>query len=262
MSFKENLLKKITINRLADDIAGGIGPVDSGKRIDKSQLNRLMAFFPWTHRKERDLDMYIENDLPGNKNILVLDNDLAIYNSTVADVALRKSPTLKEMISIRNAVKILNDKDVVVSTKEKSLKTIRSLCIQQLDLSHTNADIAEIAQDGITAFENGDDDGVSESLMLMAELVGMVPGPKGFRLEHHDLYGQVTEKSGGEVTFGPLVMFSRTYHTLSGLEQVFSTRDKNRLDALKAVAAGKIQAAVSGTAVFEQMKAKVQGLRN
>jgi hypothetical protein len=84
-------------------------------------------------------------DGPGKTRILVLDNDLTIYHTTVEDVVLRKSPTVKEMVSIRNAIKILNDKDVVISKKEASLKTIRDICIDQLDLHYTAADIDGIA---------------------------------------------------------------------------------------------------------------------
>ncbi|MDL2269139.1 hypothetical protein LJC71_07650 [Desulfosarcina sp. OttesenSCG-928-A07] len=256
MSFKENLLKKITINRLAESIAGEIGPVESGKRIDKNRLQQLMTFFPWSHRKERDLDLYIENELPGNKNILVLDNDLTLYHTRVEDVILRKSPTVKEMISIRNAIKILNDKDVVVSRKAKSLETIRSICINQLNFSHTDADIVDIAQEGIMAFKINDNNGVAESLMLLAELLHLSPAPRAFMVDHFDLYGQVTEKSGEEIEFGPLVMFSRPNHTLIAVERVFSSRDKNRLATLKAMAAEKTEAAISGTSVFELMQAK------
>jgi len=45
MSFKDNLLKKIEIDRLARSIARAIGPVESGKRIDKTQLAQLINFF-------------------------------------------------------------------------------------------------------------------------------------------------------------------------------------------------------------------------
>jgi hypothetical protein len=79
-----------------------------------------LPFFPWSRRQERDLVLFLETDGPGQTRILVLDNDLSIYNTSVDDVVLRKSPTVKEMVNIRNAIKILNDKDVVTSKKEVS----------------------------------------------------------------------------------------------------------------------------------------------
>lgn len=257
MSFKDNLLRKIEIDRLAATIRLSIGPVDSGKRIDKAVLGQLMAFFPWQRQEARDLELYLEAADAGRTRILVLDNDLTIYNTTKDDVILRKSPTVKEMVSIRNAIKILNDKDVVVSKKEVSLKTIQDICIGELVLDYTEADIAGIAGEGTASLENGYAEGVQESLMLLAELLGLVPAPKAFALKHHDIYGSLTEKPGGEVTLGPLVMFSRVHDTLTCLEGPLSSRDKGRFDRLKSVAAGDAEAAASGPAVFDLMKAKV-----
>ena len=257
MSYKDNLLKKIEIDRLALTIAGAIGPVESGKRIDKAVVEQLMTFFPWSRKQERDLALYLEADGPGKTRILVLDNDLAIYNTTVEDVVLRKSPTVKEMVSFRNAIKILNDKDVVMSKKAASLKTIQDICIDELDLRFTASDLDSIAGEGTASLENGYAEGVQESLMLFAELLGLAPAPKAFALNHHDIYGNVGEKPGGEATFGPLVMFSRVHNTLTFLETPLSSRDKGRFDTLKAVASGDAEAAASGPAVFELMKSKV-----
>ena len=92
MSYKDNLLKKIEINRLVGTVAGAIGPVDSGMRIDKAVLGQLMSFFPWTRRQERDLELYLEVDGPGKTRILVLDNDLTIYNTTVGRCGPSKEP--------------------------------------------------------------------------------------------------------------------------------------------------------------------------
>jgi hypothetical protein len=257
MSYKDNLLKKIEIDRLVRTIAGAIGPVESGKRIDKTLLGQLVTFFPWTRRQERDLDLFLESDGPGKTRILVLDNDLSIYNTTVDDVVLRKSPTVKEMVNIRNAVKILNDKDVVTSKKEASLKTIRDICIGELDLHFTASDIDGIAGEGLASLENGYAQGVQESLMLFSELLGLTPAPKAFSLNHHDIYGQTEHKPGGEITFGPLVIFSLVHNTLTCLETALSSRDKGRFDTLKAVASGEAEAAASGPAVFDLMKSKV-----
>ena len=257
MSFKENLLKKIAINGLARTIAIAIGPVDSGKRIDPAHLKQLMTHFPWTHQRHRDLDLYLEQNGQGKGRILVLDNDLTIYHTTVDDVVLRKSPTVKEMISIKNAIKILNDGDVIESKKAQSLETIRQTCIDQLNLDFTAADIDELAQEGTLALTHKDADGVAESLMLFADLLDLDPAPKAFALKHHDIYGKTGQAPGGESTFGPLVMFSRPEDTLVCLETVLRSRDKARFDRLKAAAAGEAEAAATGPAVFELMKSKV-----
>ena len=46
MSYKDNLLKKIEIDRLVRTIADAIGPVESGKRIDKTVLVTVDDLFP------------------------------------------------------------------------------------------------------------------------------------------------------------------------------------------------------------------------
>jgi hypothetical protein len=256
MSYKDNLLKKIEIDRLVQTIAGAIGPVESGKRIDKTVLAQLMTFFPWFHREERDLALFLENDGPGKTRILVMDNDLTIYHTSVEDVVLRKSPTVKEMVNIRNAIKILNDKDVVVSKKAASLRTIQEICIGELDLRYTASDIDGIARDGTSSLENGYAQGVQESLMLFAEMLGLVSAPKAFSMSHHDIYGHVAEKPGGETAFGPLVMFSLAHNILTYLETPLSSRDKGRFDTLKAVASGEAEASALGPAVFDLMRSK------
>jgi len=257
MSYKDNLLKKIEIDRLVRTISGAIGPVESGKRIDKTQLAQLITFFPWSRRQERDLVLFLETDGPGKTRILVLDNDLTIYHTSVEDVVLRKSPTVKEMVNIRNAIKILNDKDVVISKKEASLKTIQEICIGELDLQFTASDIDAIARDGKASLENGYAPGVQESLLLFAELLGMKPAPKAFSLNHHDIYGQLGERPNGETTFGPLMMFSLVHSTVTCLETPLSSRDKGRFDTLKAVASGEAEALASGPAAFDLMRSKV-----
>ena len=93
--------------------------------------------------------------------------------------------------------------------------------------------------------------------MLFAELLGQTPAPKAFSLNHHDIYGHVAEKPGGETTFGPLVMFSQVKNTLIFLDTPLSSRDKERFDTLKAIAAGNAEATASGPAVFDLLKSKV-----
>jgi hypothetical protein len=257
MGFKDNLLKKIEIDRLVRNIAAAIGPVESGKRIDKALLKQLMDYFPWHHREEREMALYVEDGDDGKSRILVLDNDLTIYRTTLEDVLLRKNPSVKEMVNIRNAIKILNDKDVVVSIKGESLKTIQQICIGELDLNYTEKDIQGIADEGKSSLENGYAPGVQEILMLFAELLDFVPAPKAFAVKHFDIYGKIDNMAGGISTFGPLVMFSMVSGTLTCLDAPLHSRDKGRFDRLKAVAEGKEDSAASGADVFDLMAAKV-----
>ena len=137
MGFRENLLKKIQIEDLAQGILRSIDPQDSAKRMDREAMRQLLEMSTYSYRKERDLDLYMLNE----KEILALDNELKIYRTTAEDIGLRKSPTIKEMVSFRNAIKILNDKDVVVSRKSDTVLRIRSELVAALDLSFAAADI-------------------------------------------------------------------------------------------------------------------------
>ncbi|RJQ60755.1 MAG: hypothetical protein C4530_07035, partial [Desulfobacteraceae bacterium] len=113
MPFKENLLKKMKIDDLAQEIIGAYGPPGSGQRIDMEKAKQLLDMGGFRSFRERDLDLRILEGEESDGRILVLDNDLAIYRTSAADIALRKSPNVKEMVSIRNIKKILNDSDVV-----------------------------------------------------------------------------------------------------------------------------------------------------
>ena len=102
--------------------------------MDKGLFRVLLEMAEYRHLRERDLDLYLPPEGSGKSHILVLDNDLPFYKTTVSDIAMRKSPTVKEMVNIRNAIKILNDSDVVVSKKADSVKTVRQECLSRLNL--------------------------------------------------------------------------------------------------------------------------------
>ena len=90
---------------------------------------------------------------------------------------LRKSPLVKEMLSIGNIRRILNDQDVVVSKKDASVETLRRAAIAALDLSFTRADIEEIGLDGIGSLESRYSEGVCECLELFGQMLGYVQAP-------------------------------------------------------------------------------------
>jgi hypothetical protein len=125
MSFKDQLRKKIEINALAARIMASMGPPDSGRRVDKDLVRQLLAEGGYEKIVERDMELYRLSPSGDKPRLLVLDNDLPIYGTGVEDVVLRKSPVVKEMLNIRNVMKILNDADVVISKKDVSLNTLR-----------------------------------------------------------------------------------------------------------------------------------------
>ncbi len=256
MSFKENLLKKIQIDKLAARVLSTIGPVDSEKKVDKKAMRKLLETGPYETREERDMELYIKKDVSGGKDrILVLDNDLPIYHTDVADVALRKSPTVKEMVNIKNAIKILNDKDVLKSKKEQSVETVRGECVGLLDLNYDESDIEEIMKDGQTALETGDSDGVGQSLELFAELLGLSPPPKAFDLANFKMYGKISKDDAkGETFFGPVVLYSLVRNELKLVEKRVGSFDKAAIESLHQIASGKEKAGMEGIEVFAYLK--------
>ncbi len=256
MSFKENLLKKIKINRLAREVIATIGTPDSDRKVDKNVMRSLLEMSTYTHRKVRDLDLYLQDAAAEKTNILVLDNDLAIYNTFVEDVALRKSPTVKEMISVRNVIKILNDGDVVVSKKEDSVNTIQIECIEKLNLSFDASDLDEIVKDGCASLERDYADGVIESLELFAEILGYAPAPKAFTISHHKGFGVLSRKESKEVVFDPMVIYSLIHNALSLIDMQVGSFDKDKIEFVHKVASQKEPADAQGLDVFEYLKEK------
>ncbi|MGI9568514.1 MAG: hypothetical protein ACR2PH_01960, partial [Desulfobulbia bacterium] len=246
MSFKENLLTKIKINRLAGKVIASIGPAESGKKVDKEAMRSLLEMSPYQHQKERDLDLYIEGMDQEQKKIFVLDNELPIYQTTVDDVVVRKSPLIKEMVKIRNIIKILKDSDVKLSRKAESVIAIQKECVNQLDLSFNAADIDEIAKDGQASLERDYPDGVIECLELFAELLDYKPAPKAFQLSRHKIIGALTSKAGEEVLYGPMIIYSLIHGTLKLIEDRMSSFDKTKMELIQQIAAGKQKAAVEG----------------
>lgn len=254
MSFKDNLLKKIQIDALAHKVISSWGQPGSGKRIDKDAMRDLLEMSMYAHQTKRDLDLYVAESEGEQKKILVLDNELPIYLTSIEDVVLRKSPYIKEMVSIRNAIKILKDSDVKISIKDASVKAVQKECIDDLDLAYNAADIEEIAKDGTASLENKYNDGVIESLVLFAELLGYQPAPKAFKIRHCEVFGAITEGMAAEIQYGPIVIFSQMDNSLKLIESRIGSFDKEKLDYFRQVAAGNEKADIAGQEVFRYLK--------
>jgi hypothetical protein len=253
MSFKDNLLKKIEINQLSNKVLASIGSAESGLKIDKDAMRILLEMSPYEYQKERDLDLYIQKGGGDLSRILVLDNELPIYETTVEDVLIRKSPYTKEMLSIKNVMKILKDSDVKQSRKKASLESVQKECIDGLDLTYNTSDIEAIAKDGADSLENGYFDGILESLSLFAELLGYQPPPKAFRIRHHESYGAVSEGQAGEFLYGPAVVLSRIDNLLVMFEDPISSLNKGNIALFQKIAQGEEKASIEGKEVFQYL---------
>ncbi len=256
MGFRENLKQKIEIDRLAAHVARTVsaGP-QSDTRIDKAAMRRLIDLAGWQIRQERDLELCLPP--PGAPEaVLVLDNDLGWYRTTVADVVLRKSPLIKEMISIRNIRRILNDADVVVRKKTESVSVIQAAALARLDLSYSPEDIAAIALDGAASLESRYAEGVVEALDLLAEVLGYVPPPPPFAAAHHQIRARVA-RPAGELCCGPLAIYSLAHIRLSYIDRPLKAADETDLKYFQEVLKGSDKAAAQGIAVFKALERAV-----
>lgn len=259
MSFQESVLQKIKVDELAGKVLASIGSPGSGKKVNKDAMRELLAISGYAFQKERDLDLHILSDGSGTDTILVLDNELALYRTTLEDVAMRKSPTVKEMVSIRNAIKILKDTDVVVSRREETVRTLQQACLETLDFRYEKGDIEAMGKDGMAALDNGYADGVLEILRLFEEILSFEPLPKSLTIPHSHLAGALFRKTSGEVAYGPVLVYNMMHNKLMFTDDAVSVRDKGQIETLHAMARGEGDAGVEGAAVFEKLTAMFLG---
>lgn len=257
MSFKENLLKKIRINTLAKTVSDSINPRESAVRIDKNAMRSLLEMGSYKYQKERDLDLYILDSDGEKSRILVLDNELPIYTTTVEDVVLRRSPTVKEMISIRNAIKILSDTDVVAGKRKESVEYIQKDCIDSLDLSFNESDIHAIENEGAAALSGEDAGGVTETLSLFAEILGYRPPPEILMMYDNEIICAIEERASGEKVYGPIVMYNKRKNIIRLIGDQIKDTDRSRLEYVHQVAKGKEKASIEGNGVFSFLKEEV-----
>lgn len=261
MGFKENLLKKMEIDRTAVRIAASMGPPGSGRRIDKALARGLLAEARGEKMIERDLELYRLAPREGQARILVLDNDLPIYATTPADVVLRKSPTVKEMLNVRNVFKILNDADVLVSKKEASIQSLREEALAGLDLHFEAADIEGIYNDGRASLESHYAAGIEETLQIFAELLGYGPPPAALRRDHCLIIGRPSTPPGE--TFGPSVLFDRMHFALRLIEAAVLLKEAAAVTRYQKTAAGEVGADATGAEALAYLRdAVMQGVKS
>lgn len=257
MSFKENLLKKIRISALAEAVLKSLGTPDSGKKLDKNAMRSLLEMRGFAHRKERDLDLFCEPDDHGRQRIMVLGNELAFFLTTVEDVAMRRSPTVKEMISIRNAIKILNDKDITISKGADTLQMIKKECLDMLDLAFDEADLDELVQDGVASLKNNYSDGVIETLSLFAELLEYQAPPRTMTVRHYRIFGASTQKGGRDIRFGPMVVYGMVQNDLKFLDEQVFISNRQEIERIESIVKGQSKASCEGPDVFTELKDRV-----
>ena len=254
MSLKENLKRKILIDRLTRTVSLSIGVPGSTRKIDKESMRRLLSLSPFVQENRRDLELFFRDVEEGVGEIISLDNELPLYgNTTIDDVALRRSPEVKEMVSIRNIIKILNDKDIRICNGRDSVNHVRDLALALLDLSFSEEDVQEMVDDGIDAVVRADSDAVLETLELFVELLGYGSVPEAVLVNDYVMYGG-REGGNGSETYKPIVMYNDKTNVLRIITQPVSADDPVSQTLIPGVALGEIDPDAEGPDVFRFLK--------
>ena len=257
MSFKENLKKKILIDSLARTASVSIGAPGRSRKVDKETIGRLLALSPFVFEKRRDLDLYFRELEPNRGEVLVLDNELPLYqNTSLDDVTLRRSPELKEMVNIRNVIKILSDSDILMCKGRDALHYVQDRALELLDLRYGERDIEEMADEGLEAFAQADSEAVMETLDLFVEILGYRSVPAEVLVNDYVMFGAHHEE-GGRETFGPIIMYNDRTNTLRVITRRVPVGDPMERDLIAGVALGEIEADIEEFTVFQFLKEEV-----
>ena len=251
MSFKENLKTKIKLDGLLHKIGTTMRETPGQRRLDKRLTRELIDMTDFDYKKVRDLHLYVRPFADETLEVLVLDNELPIYHTTVDDVALRKSPEWKEMFSIKNIKKVMNDQDVIVSKGKESLKRMYANALALLDLTYKRDDLAVLVADGRQGLEQKSSEKVQESFDLFFELVDFQPVSLGV-LEHDLQIFARRKTNGGKATvFENPVFFDEESFSLGLKKGIFSPQKDLDLAWVMQYAQGEKAADLQGVEVFE-----------
>jgi hypothetical protein len=255
MAFIDELRRKIEVDRLSRNVLQSLRPPGSERHVDRDSARALLAHAGFSPLHERDLELYRPTAPDSPPGIVVLDNDLPLYRARPEDIALRRSPTVKEMLNIGNIRRILNDKDIRVSQQADTVGLLRQRSLEQLDLTFTSADLEHLALNGRASLDGKDRDGVLDSLVLFAELLDWQQAPKPFLPDGVHMFGALAREAAGELRLGPVVAYSELTQRLVLTAAPVSSLDPEGIEGLQrlAVDAQAPGAAAVGPAVFEAL---------
>jgi hypothetical protein len=251
MTFKENLKGKIKLDRLLRKLVSTIKEPPGQRRLDKILTQELLDMTDLEHRKVGDLHLYVR-PLEGEiMEVLVFDNELPIYHTTVDDVALRKSPHWKQMFSIRNIKKIMNDQDVIISKGKESLKRIHANALALLDLAYTRDDLALLMEDAHQGLEQKSITQIQESFDLFFELLDFQPVSLGVLEQDFQFFARPKPNGSAVPTFEHLILFDEEKLSLGLKKGTFSPQSDLDLAWVRQYARGEEPADLQGIDVFE-----------
>ncbi len=251
MSFKENPKAKSKLGRLMQKIVATMREPPGKRWLDKVLTQELLDMTDLEHKKLRNLQLYMR-PLEGEiMEVLVLDNELPIYHTTVDDVALRKSPYWQQMFSIRNIKRIMNDQDVMISKGKESLKRLHSNALALLDLTYTRDDLALLLEDARQGLEQKSIAQIQESFDLFFELLDFQAVSLEGLGQNLQVFARPKLNGGAGSTFEHLILFKEKSLSLVLKKGAFSPQSDSALAWVLKCARGEEHPDLQGMDVFE-----------
>ncbi len=261
MALRENLLKKMELDQQALQVIRSFQPTSGLVKIDKQAMDRLFEQAGYVRERHRDLDLYFQKVQTGAPAYyIVLDNDLSVYATTLEDVVMRKSPYVKEMISIRNIIKILNDGDVIRSKKADTVKQIHAECVSALDLHIEPSDLEAIKMDGFCALETGNAKEVSICLSLFAELLRYYPAPAFLAQPDYLIIGEKRTGPAGVNIYGPHVVYNQTFNQLKLIKAHIKKEETGKIELFHETVQGSAKSDMDGMDVISFLHGCAQSI--
>jgi hypothetical protein len=251
MSFKENLKAKISLDRLLQKLDSTIREPPGKRWLDKVLTQELLDMTDLRHEKVSHLHLYIR-PLEGEiMEVLVFDNELPIYHTTVADVALRKSPHWKQMFSIRNIKKIMNDQDVIISKGKESLKRLHANAMALLDLTYTRDVLTLLLEDARQGLDKKSITQIQESFDLFFELLDFQPVSLGVLEQDLQIFARPKLNGGAVSAFEHLILFDEETLSVGLKKGAFSPQSDLDLAWVTKYARSEEPADLKGIDVFK-----------
>ena len=219
--------------------------------MDKALAGELLNMTDFEPKKFRDLHLYTRPLGGEGMEVLVFDNELPIYHTTVADVALRKSPFWQEMFSIGNIKKIMNDKDVIISKGKESLKRLYANALALLDLRYSKDDLALLVEDAASGLERKATGEIKESLGLFIGLLEFEPLFLDVLERDLEIFARPKGHDGAVPTFENLLLFDEETLSVGLKKGAFSPENDLDLAWVMQYAQNEKTADLEGMDVFE-----------
>jgi hypothetical protein len=251
MSLKENLKAKIKLDGLLRRLISTIREPPGKRWLDKVLTRDLLDMTDFEYKKVSSLHLYIR-PLEGQiMEVLVLDNELPIYHTTVDDVTLRKNPYWQQMFSVKNIKKIMNDQDVLVSKGKESLERLHAAALALLDLSYTRDDLARLVEDARQGLERESIAQIRESFDLFFELLDFQPVSLGGPEQDLQLFAWPKLDAGTVPAVEHLILFNEKSLSLGLKKGDFAPESDLDLAWVRRYARGEETADLQGIRIFE-----------